>query len=57
MWLAEQGWHVTAADYSDVAITKARELATARNVALETVVADAIEPMPGQPTFDLVVLA
>ena len=48
---------MTAADYSEVAITKARELAAARNVALETVVADATEPLPGQPTFDLVVVA
>ena len=57
VWLAEQGWQVTAVDYSDVAITKARELAAERNVALETVVADATEPLPGQPTFDLVVVA
>ena len=32
---------------------KARELATARNMALETVVADATEPLPGQRTADV----
>jgi SAM-dependent methyltransferase len=57
VWLAEQGWQVTAADYSDVAIAKAREFAAARNMALETVVADATEPLPGSSTFDLVVVA
>lgn len=57
VWLAEQGWQVTAADYSDVAMAKARELAAARDVTLETIVADATEPLPGLPTFDLVVVA
>lgn len=33
LWLAEQGWHVTAVDLSDVAIDKARGLAHARKLA------------------------
>ena len=33
VWLAEQGWSVTAVDFSDVAIEKGRQLATERNVA------------------------
>ena len=57
VWLAEQGWHVTAADFSDVAMAKARDLADARGVAVETVVADATQPLPGAPEFDLVVVA
>ncbi|MFI5054188.1 MAG: class I SAM-dependent methyltransferase, partial [Acidimicrobiia bacterium] len=57
VWLAEQGWEATAVDYSDVAIDKARGLATSRGVALHAFVADAIEPLPGGPTFDLVVVA
>ena len=30
VWLAEQGWQVTAVDYSDVGIARGRELATRR---------------------------
>ena len=41
LWLAGQGWQMTAVDYSDVAIKKARELAAARGVEVEFVVADA----------------
>ena len=57
VWLAEQGWTVTAADYSEVAIDKARLLATSRGVTIESIVADATEPLPGTPNFDLVVVA
>jgi SAM-dependent methyltransferase len=57
VWLAEQGWVATAVDYSSVAMEKARELAASRGVAIETVVGDATEPLPGGPTFDLVVVA
>jgi SAM-dependent methyltransferase len=57
LWLASQGWATTAADYSDVAIAKARELAGANGVTLETVVSDATQPLPGGSTFDLVVVA
>ena len=32
VWLAEQGWIVSAVDFSDVAIAKARRLALVRNV-------------------------
>lgn len=32
VWLAEQGWTVRAVDFSDVAIGKAKRLATVRNV-------------------------
>ena len=57
VWLAEQGWVATALDYSDVAMEKARALAAARGVTVETTVGDATEPVPGAATFDLVVVA
>lgn len=57
VWLAEQGWDATAADYSEVAIAKAAELAASRGVDVTTVVADATEPLPGTAVFDLVVVA
>ncbi len=57
VWLAEQGWAATAVDYSEVAMEKARELAAGRGVTIDTAMADATEPLPGGPTFDLVVVA
>lgn len=57
VWLAEQGWKATGVDFSDVAMAKARALADTRGVAVETVVADATQPLPGAPAFDLVVVA
>jgi len=41
VWLARQGLQVTSLDWSAVGMAKARELAAARGVALDTVVADA----------------
>ena len=57
VWLAGRGWRVTAVDYSEIGMAKARELADARGVEVETVVADATRPLPGAPQFDLVVVA
>jgi SAM-dependent methyltransferase len=57
VWLAEQGWDATAADFSEVAIAKAADLAASRGVEITTVVADATEPLPGTPVFDLVLVA
>jgi SAM-dependent methyltransferase len=56
VWLAEQGWAVTAADYSRVAMEKARALAASRGVVIDTLVADATT-FPRVPVFDLVVVA
>jgi len=56
VWLAEQGWRVTAVDFSEVALTKARRLADDRGVAIETVAADVTKWEPPSPV-DLVVLA
>lgn len=41
VWLARQGLAVTSLDWSAVGMAKARDLAAARGVPLETVVADA----------------
>jgi 2-polyprenyl-3-methyl-5-hydroxy-6-metoxy-1,4-benzoquinol methylase len=39
-WLARQGCAVTAVDFSDVALRKARQLAEASGVEIDSVVAD-----------------
>ena len=54
VWLARQGWRVTAVDFSDVGLAKARRLAEAAGVELNLVCADATRPVGGQ--FDLVVV-
>ena len=43
VWLAEQGWQVTAVDYSRVGIDKGRALAAQRGVEVDWVVADVLE--------------
>lgn len=40
VWLAEQGYEVTAIDFSAVGLEKARKLAAERGVAIETQLAD-----------------
>lgn len=40
VWLAEQGYRVTALDFSEAGLAKAQALATERGVALETLHAD-----------------
>ncbi|MFM8973760.1 MAG: class I SAM-dependent methyltransferase [Actinomycetota bacterium] len=60
VWLAEQGWQATAVDFSDVAIAKARDLATARDVEVRCAVADITDDLTGvlEPGgYDLVVVA
>ena len=55
VWLARQGWTVTAVDFSAVGMAKAQQLATAADVSITTVVADATEAVPPGP-FDLVIV-
>jgi SAM-dependent methyltransferase len=55
VWLAEQGWEVTAVDFSAVGLSKADELAAARGVTVTTVCADATAFEPAAP-FDLVIV-
>jgi SAM-dependent methyltransferase len=61
IWLVEQGWTVTAADFSPVAVSRIRDLAAARLDQdalrrLEAVVADATQPAPGT-AYDLVLFS
>lgn len=55
VWLARQGWSVTAVDFSAVGMAKAQQLAAAAGVTVTTVVADATEAVPPGP-FDLVIV-
>jgi SAM-dependent methyltransferase len=57
VWLAEQGWAVTAVDFSGVAIDKGRRLAGHRGVEVDWVVADAVSYQAGSAAFDLVLIA
>ncbi len=57
VWLAEQGWEVTGADFSAVALENARGLADERGVEAEWVEADVVEWEPPAQSFDLVVVA
>jgi SAM-dependent methyltransferase len=56
VWLAEQGWTVTAADFSEVGLDKGRRLAADRGVLVDWVRADATSWDPPAPGFDLVVV-
>ena len=56
IWLAEQGWTVTAIDISGVAIGRAREAAQLARVSVDWVRGDVLEnPFPAR-SFDLVSL-
>ncbi|WP_433287509.1 methyltransferase domain-containing protein [Micromonospora sp. CA-244673] len=57
VWLAEQGWRVTAVDFSPVAVGRGRELAAGHGVEVEWRVADvtAYRPVPG--SYDLVLIS
>ncbi len=54
VWLAEQGWRTTGVDFSDVALSKAAQLAASRGVEVEWVAADVLEYEPERRAFDLV---
>jgi SAM-dependent methyltransferase len=56
VWLAQRGWSVVAADFSDVALEQARALAAERRVEVEWVQADLREWEPPLHAFDLVVV-
>lgn len=57
IWLAARGWRVTAVDFSETAIEKARRLAADRGVDVEWVVGDvAAEPIEPN-AYDLVLVA
>ena len=56
LWLAEQGWDVTAIDFSKVAIDKARRLAAMRNVEVNWLCEDVSSYALPEAEFDLVSL-
>lgn len=57
VWLALQGWEVTAVDFSDVAVGKARDLAARSGVSgIDVRVEDLLVWSPPERAFDLVIL-
>jgi SAM-dependent methyltransferase len=54
VWLAEQGWRVTAVDFSGVALRMARGLEAEHRVAVEWVEADVLAWTPPPRAYDLV---
>ena len=57
VWLAEQGWQVTAVDFSSEALRQARERAEASAVEVGWVEADVVAYEPEPAAFDLVLVA
>jgi len=55
IWLASRGWEVTAVDFADAAIEKARRLAEHAGVIVRWLVADAADPTSGDG-YDLVLV-
>jgi SAM-dependent methyltransferase len=56
IWLAQQGWTVTAIDVSEVAVCRGREAADRLGVAVEWIAGDALRTPLGAGSFDLVSL-
>ncbi len=56
VWLAKRGWRVTAVDFSDVAIEKARARAAHEGVEVDFCTVDLLEFEPGERSFDLVLV-
>jgi len=58
LWLAERGWHVTAVDFSDVALERGRQRVEAAAVpgSVEWVCADLVDFDPTGASYDLVLL-
>lgn len=56
VWLATQGWRATGVDFSGVALEKARQLAEARGVEAEWIVADLLDYRPPARAFELVIV-
>ncbi len=56
VWLAQQGWRVTAVDFSAVGLDKARQRARRERVDVEWIEADLAEYVPPASTFDLIAI-
>jgi SAM-dependent methyltransferase len=57
LWLARQGWTVTAVDSSAVALERLTASASAAGLRVIPVLADVVEFLGGGETFELVVIA
>jgi len=57
VWLAKNGWRVTAVDFSSVALQKAGRLAAARGVTVDWVLADLLDYQPPADGFELALVA
>jgi SAM-dependent methyltransferase len=57
VWLATHGWHVTAVEFSAVALDRGRELARQDGVVCEWVAADLVDYAPVPDAYDLVVIS
>ncbi len=57
IWLAAQGWQVTAVDFSPVGLEKAARLAAGRGVSVDWAQADLHHYQPERGAYDLVLLA
>jgi SAM-dependent methyltransferase len=57
VWLATQGWDVTAVDFSAAGLEKARRLADSQKVELDLVKADVTQYEAGNREWDLVLLS
>jgi SAM-dependent methyltransferase len=57
VWLAERGWQVTAVDFAAAGLAKGRELARAREVSVDWVLADLRGYQPPRAAFQLVLIA
>lgn len=56
LWLAEQGWQVTAIDFSDTAIDKARQIAKKRGVTVNWIIEDVATYPLTTGAYDLVAI-
>lgn len=56
LWLARLGWRVTAVDFSEVAIAKARERARQERLDVDLVCADLVAYEPEREVYDLVLV-
>lgn len=56
VYLAERGFMVTAVDFSEVGLQKARQLAVERGVAIETVCSDLAGFDPGERCWDIITM-
>lgn len=58
LWLAKQGWNLTALDFAPSAMKRLSKITQQRQLALKTIVADASDFLPilGMQKFDLIYL-